>query len=46
MCPTFTHAVHFVFQRRGGDLVYVNIELLGAAPLKNKMEDSIRALFL
>jgi hypothetical protein len=29
----------FVFQRRGGSLLYFNLELLFAAPLKNKKGD-------
>jgi hypothetical protein len=36
----------FVFQRRGGSQVYVKLELFPAAPLKNKKEGIIRALFL
>jgi hypothetical protein len=37
---------YFVFQRRGGGLVCMNIELLCAAPLKNTKEGIIQALFL
>jgi hypothetical protein len=36
----------FVFQRRGGSQRGVKLELLSAAPLKNKKEDFIRTLFL
>jgi hypothetical protein len=35
----------FVFQRRGGSPVYIKVQLLSAAPLKNKKEGIIGPFF-
>jgi hypothetical protein len=45
-CQWRAEMSYFVFQRCGGGLVCMNIELLCAAPLKNKKESIIQASFL
>jgi hypothetical protein len=44
--PALTHPTLFVFQRRGAEYFGVHVNKTAAAPLKNKKERVVRALFL